>query len=549
MPTITFSLNDLSNLVGKKIKETELKELLVFAKGELEGVSGDEATVALNDTNLPYLWSVEGLAILFRGLLGKEKGIPQIKIESSDAKIFVDKALRTVRPYIAAFIAKGHKLDDHLLKQMIQLQEKFCEQYGRKRQKVAIGIYPCKKITFPVSYVAVQPRSASFIPLDFDKEMDLLQILEQHPKGKDYAWILKDHKRYPLLVDARKEVLSFPPIINSNTTGKLEIGDDEIFFEATGTDQKAINLAANIFAHAFALRGFKIYSVKILYSRKQEVTPDIKTETIKIEPADIKNLLGLELCDSEIKRLLERARYDFVNYKVTIPCIRQDIMHPVDVIEDIGIIYGYDKISSLPLTTFTQGRTFPIRIFIDKIRELMVGLGYQEIASPMLVNKELLYQKMNTNDFGTIEIENFMSMNYSVVRSWLLPCLMDVLMHNKHADYPQRIFEQGLVTVKKDDKAIDYEMLSVLTCHADANYTEVKQALDYLLRMLGVQYEIEDAEHGSFIPGRVARITVNKRKVAFIGEIHPAVLNNFGVEMPVAAFELNLTELFEATKQ
>ena len=546
MPTITFSLEDLNNLVGKKLKEEELKNLFEQVKGELEGISGDEVTASLNDTNLPYLWSAEGLALIFKGILGKEKGVPRIKIESSDNKIVVDKALKAIRPFIAAFIAKGQKLDDYLLKQMIQLQEKFCEQYGRKRQKVAVGIYPCKKITFPVSYVAVQPRTVSFVPLDFDKEMDLLQILEQHPKGKEYAWILNGCKRYPLLVDAHKEVLSFPPIINSTATGKLEIGDDEIFFEATGTDQRAVNLAANIFANAFATRGFKIHSVKIVYARKQEVTPDTSLETIKIDKDDVNKLLGINLSDSEVKKLLEKARYDFSNYTVTVPCIRQDIMHPVDIIEDIGTMYGYGNILSLPLTTFTSGRTFPVRKFIDNVREVMVGLGYQEIMSPVLVNKESLYSRMNIQDFGTVEIENYTSLNYSAVRSWILPGLMDVLMHNKHTDYPQKIFEQGLVTVQKDDKALDYEYIAAITCHTSSSYTEIKQALDYLLRMLGVAYEIEDAEHGTFIPGRVARIIVNKRKVAFIGEIHPAVLNNFGIDMPAAAFELNLTELFEA---
>ena len=191
-------------------------------------------------------------------------------------------------------------------------------------------------------------------------------------------------------------------------------------------------------------------------------------------------------------------------------------MHPVDVIEDIAIMYGYDKISPLPLATFTSGKTFPIRRFIDTVREILVGLGYQEIMSPVLVNKEALYSKMNIPDSGTVEIENYMSLNYSVVRSWLLPGLMDVLMHNKHADYPQKVFEQGIVTVNKDDKCTDSEKIAAITCHASASYTEIKQALDYLLRMLGLEYEIEEAEHGSFIPGRIARILVNKKKVALI---------------------------------
>jgi len=247
MPTITFSLVDLNNLIGKKITEEKLVELFDYAKAELERKEGDEITVKFNDTNQPYLWSVEGLAIFFRGVLGLEKGIPKIKIEKSNNKLFVDKSVKTVRPYISAFIAKGVKIDDYLLKQIIQLQEKLCDNYGQRRQKIAIGVYTSKKIEFPVNYKAVDPESVDFVPLDFKESLNLREIIEKHPKGKEYAWILKDEKRYPILLDSRKNILSFPPIINSAELGKIKIGDDEIFFEATGNDENAIRLATNIF--------------------------------------------------------------------------------------------------------------------------------------------------------------------------------------------------------------------------------------------------------------------------------------------------------------
>ena len=549
MPTCTFSLKDLNSLVRKTLKKSELKDLLAYAKAELEDISDDEITVQFNDTNLPYLWSVEGLAIFLRGVVGKEKGIPKIKIHKSpEYKIQVDSSLKTIRPYIAAFVAKGKKINDHFLKQLIQMQEKFCEAYGRRREKIAIGVYPAKKITFPVFYKAVPPRSVRFVPLDFMKELDLAQILDQHPTGKEYAWILKHCKKYPLLMDYKKEVLSFPPIINSETTGRLSMEDEEVFFEATGTDLDSVNLAANIFAQLFFERGFNIYSVNIGYARKPTITPDFKTGAMKIKKEDITNIMGIDFKDSEIKKLLEMARYDFSNYKVTIPAIRRDVMHPFDIIEDVAIMYGYGNIEPLDLKTYTRGDTFDIQRFIDTVREIMVGEGYQEIASPILSNKELLFNKMNIKDFGCIEIKNYTSLNYSVMRTWIIPGLMDVLMRNKHVDYPQKMFEQGTVTVNKEGRILDYERIAALSCHASVDYTEIKQVIDYVFRMLGIEYEIEDAEHKSFIPGRVARISVKGKKVAFIGEINPIVLNSFGVDMPAAAFELNLTDLFSALK-
>ena len=548
MPTCIFSLKDLNSLVKKNIKESELKDLLAYAKAELDKVDGDEITVQFNDTNLPYLWSVEGLAVFLRGVLGKEKGIPDIKINKSDYKINVDSSVKAIRPCISAFVAKGKKVSDHFLKQLIQMQEKFCESYGRRREKIAIGVYPAKKISFPVSYKAVPPRSIKFVPLEFLKELDLLQILDQHPTGKEYAWVLKGFKKFPLLIDYQKEVLSFPPIINSDKMSKLEMDDDEIFFEATGTDLDSVNLAANIFAQLFYERSFDIYSVNIGYSRKPITTPDFKADSIKITKEDVTKIMGLELKDAEIKKLVEMARYDFSNYKVTIPAIRRDIMDPVDVIEDIAILYGYANIASLPLATYTKGDTFKLQRFVDIVREIFIGQGYQEVASPVLSNKELLFNKMNIKDFGCVEIKNYESLTYSVVRPWILPELMDVLMRNKHVDYPQKIIEQGIVSVNKDGKIHDYERIAALNCHAKADYTEARQALDYLFRMLGVDYDIEDTDHGSFIAGRVARISVKGKKVAFVGEINPIVLNSFGVDMPAAAFELNLSALFSALK-
>lgn len=551
MPTITFSFKDLQKLAGKKLSIEELSKFIEYGKGELKSYDEkeDEASVDFDDTNLPYLWSAEGIARLIKGISGKEKGIPKLKIEKGNYKLIVDRSVNKVRPYISAFVAKGCKVDDYLLKQIIQLQEKLCETYGKKRQKLAVGLYSYKKITFPVIYKATDPESVKFIPLDFRKEMTQQEILEEHPKGKEYAWILKDFSKYPILIDSKKEVLSFPPIINSSLTGKVDIGEEDLFFECTGTDLDSVHLAANIFAQAFYERGFKIYSVNIKYPNKAIKTPFMFNETIKIRKEQVKEMLGLDLKDSEVKALAEKAGYNFKSYKIEIPCYRKDILHPVDVIEDIAIMHGYDKIGEEKLKSYTIGETKEIISFIDKIREIIIGLGYQEIMSPLLSNKELLYEKMNIKDFGTVELENYMSENYSAVRSWLLPVLMEVLSKNKHSDYPQKIFEEGIVTVRNKEEIKDYERIAVLAAHDKADFTEIKQVLDHLFRCLGLQYVIEDADHSSFIEGRVGRISVNGVAVAYIGELHPAVLSNFNLEMPVVGFELNITELFEAMKK
>src|SRR3989338_7733358 len=493
MPTITFSLKDLQRLVGKKLEIEEVTELAHYGKGDVDSYDRetDEVKIDFGDTNLPYLWSSEGFARLIKGILGMQKGVPEIKLQKNDYQVIVDKSVAKIRPFIACFAAKGRKIDDYLLKQLVQLQEKFCETYGRRRQKVSIGLYSYKRLAFPVHYKAVS-HSIEFVPLEFKAKMSLKDILAEHPKGKEYAWILEGFDKYPVLIDDKNEMMSFIPIINSNFTGKLEIGDENLFFEATGTDAEAVNLAANIFAYALSDRGFDIYSAEIKYPDRKAVAPCLKSESIHIKNEQIKSLFGLELKENEARHLLERAQYNFSDYKIGIPPYRQDIMHPFDVIEDVGIMYGYDNVKELPLTTYTTGSALKSKEFIDKVREIIVGLGYQEIMSAILTNKDFLYKKMSIGDFGRI---------------------------------------------------------AIASSHENSNYTEMRQVLDYIMKCFGLKCDIEEAEHGSFIEGRCARAIVHGKKIAYLGEINPQVLENWNLDMPVAAMELNLSEMFEVVEK
>ncbi len=546
MPTVDFSLKDLSELVGKKLDIKELDCLLEFAKAELE--SYDETsgmlTLSLGDTNLPYLWSVEGLARLLKGVLGFEKGVPELKLQKSSHTIVVDKNISDVRPFIAAFTAKGRKVDEAFLKQIIQFQEKLCDSFGRKRKKLAVGIYPYAGITFPVYYRAVVPESIRFIPLDFRTEMSLAEILKVHPAGQKFAFTLEGLKDYPILVDAKNNVLSFPPIINSQQFGKVTLDSEELFIEATGEDFATVNLACTILAYIFSDRGFQVAGVEIKYPEKKIVTPQLSVEKIKIREHDVNSLLGTSLGKLEIKRLLEKARYNVKDYVVSIPPYRADILHAVDVVEDIGIMFGFKNIPTSPLTSYTVGDVSPKVVLIDKFRDVLVGFGFQELMSPMLSNKGLIYDKMNIHDSGTVEIRSFMSASYSVVRSWIMPHLLEVLSKNKHNPYPQNIFEQGLVTKRLRDKISDSDVIAVACCSAEVDYTKIKQVADALMGIGHIDYSIKEVEHGSFIPGRVAGIFIKDRQIACLGEVSPDVLGNFDINMPVAMMEFDISALY-----
>lgn len=541
MPSITFSFEDLCTLVGKKLDEKELIWLLDCAKAELDSKLSTEITVKYNDTNQPYLWSPEGLARLFLGILGKEKGLREISITKGKETITYDKRLKKVRPYIACFIARGKKLDDYLLKQIIQLQEKLADNFGRKREKISIGVYPLKNVSFPVSFKAASP-SDTFTPLGFHEPVTLRAALDSHPKGKDYGHLIRDETAYPVFVDSNKEILSLVPVINSEQTGRLVVGDDSLFFDCTGTDETAVHLVANIFAFALADRGFSIETMTIAYPDKKTQTPSLATRTVKFDESEVERLLGIKLKSNEIKDSLERMGYKYSAGSVTIPCYRNDIMHTVDIVEDVGIMHGYDEFEPLPMTTYTPGGLLPLQHTIDAHRMLWIGLGYQEVMSAVLSSKDILYGKMNMADFGTIEIENPVSLTYSCVRTWILPILLEMLSKNRHVEYPQRLMEQGLVTIRGKEIR-DEQHLATLSAHSAATFTEMRQCVEMVLRNAHVTYTIEELDVDCFIPGRAAKVLVNKQEIGFFGEFHPAILERFGLLVPVVGCELNLSLL------
>ena len=269
MPTIVCYQKDVEKLFGKTVKISEWDDLLLKAKSEFKGYDekSDELKIEISDTNRPDLWSSEGIGRQLRNaILNKKDSYPFFNsIPSEKDKIIVDENLKNIRPYIGGFLACGLSVDDPLLVQLIQTQEKLCENYGRSRDLIAIGVYDASEMTLPVTYKAYKPEDIKFSPLEFTEEMNLNEILEKHPKGQEYAHLVKGFPLYPMILDASGKVLSFPPVINSNDLGKVELGNDFLFVEVTGKELEPVILATNIMACNLADRGatIKTFSCRI----------------------------------------------------------------------------------------------------------------------------------------------------------------------------------------------------------------------------------------------------------------------------------------------
>lgn len=542
MPTIEISLRDLEKLAGRRLPRDvdELNDVLQNAKAEVESMLDDEIKINIEDGNRPDLWCAEGVARQI-----KAAGLQEYTSFKSNFKINVDKRLKNIRPYIACAVVRNVKLSSQVIKQIMQQQDKIDSTYGRNRKRTSIGLYDFNLVNFPLSYTLTKPNENAFVPLTFEKKLTPKQILEQHPKGAEYGKLLEGLKEYPIFMDAKKKVLSMPPVINSDDLGQISEKTKNVLIEVTGTDYKAVNNVLKIIALTLADRGGQIHSVAIDSSYcAKDTTPHLETSKFKLSVKDVNDLLGTTFEAYEIGELLEEARYgaasknkNFVD--VEIPCYRTDIMHAVDIIEDVAIAYGYGNFKPQKLELATTGNLSELEKFSDKVRELCLGFGGQEIMTFTMTNKENLFKKMNLPSSKVIEVENPVSLTYSCLRSWLLPSLLEFLGNNTKKEYPQLVFEAGDVV----EGAETIRKLAFASSNANASFTDAKQILESFLANLGLKADVKETEHQSFIPGRVGKIFIGKKEIGIIGEIYPKVLNNWGIEMPVVGFEINLNLL------
>jgi phenylalanyl-tRNA synthetase beta chain len=561
MPTIDVSFKDLQKLVGKSMTFEQLKdEYILFAKGEVDDVQGDMLKLDIKDTNRPDLWSAEGIAREIQGRITKRTGMPKYNVGKSKVVVNVDRKNEKVRPYTVCAVAKGVSIDENVLSQMIQLQEKVCNTFGRNRKEVALGVYDLGRIKSPIRFTTVRPDGIKFVPLEFDKEMTPREILREHPKGKEFGHLLAGWTEYPLFIDSAGNVLSIPPIINSNYTGKVTTKTRDLFIECSGFNFKFLMPALNIVIAALADRGARIQTVEVMYpnkayNNKRTIhTPDMTPKKFTVSSAYINKVSGLGLEPSQMKKLLEQARHDVsvkgkgkaTKIEVTYPAYRQDIMHPRDVTEDVIISYGYNNIEPVIPRHSTIGSIAAKEVWANSVAEVAVGLGLQEILSYTLTNKDSLFKKMGVKEWPVAEIENPVSMNWNVFRTWLLPGMLEFLANNQHVEYPQRVFEIGDVILPdetQETKTRDVRKIAVALSEANVSYEKASSMLDAFLTAIGAEYKLKAATHPSFISGRAADIVVGGKKVGVIGEVSPDVLANWKLEMPVAAFELEIEKL------
>ncbi len=549
MPVVKIRLEKMLKLLDINIPVEDLVENLASLGLSCEEVTDGQLRVEYNP-NRPDFSSIYGIARALKGFLDIETGLPKHPIKRSKIIIYVDSSVADVRPFIAGAVVKGLKLEAEDLEELIAMQEDLHWILGRNRRKMAIGLHDISAISPPFTYKAVGPNEVLFTPLKDFRKMTPAEVLVKNEIGRRYAHLVANYPKYPVIVDSRGEVFSMPPIVNAALT-ELTPGLRNVFIDVTGTELEKVEQALNILVTAMADAGGEVYKVKVVYENLVRTTPEMKPRKMALDINLVSSLTGLDMSPSEVVKLLRKmrmsARISKGRIEVGYPAYRVDILHPVDLVEDISIAYGYNKMVPERPVSNTYGKLLPQTELLEKLSEIMIGLGYMDVHNLMLTNESIHYESMLMDEEPHVRLANPATREYTMVRTSLLPSLLTTLALNKDNLYPQRIFEIGDVVVldsNRPERTVRYKRLAAATAHSEADYTEMKSVLDELFRLLNLKPSYKPAEVRTFIAGRCASLWLADRMVGVAGEISPQVLENFGITMPVAAAEIKLEEIF-----
>ncbi|WP_132059193.1 phenylalanine--tRNA ligase subunit beta [Halorussus amylolyticus] len=575
MPVVDVNPDELRDLTGHDEKSDD--ELIddMFALGlEYEGETEDgDLQLEFAPDRLDRL-SVEGVARSLRYQYGDDRGVYVPGTNDPDWTIEVDESVPDERPYVTGAVIRGVDLDDHALDSLIQLQEKLHATMGRKRAKGAIGIHDLTmlkgraatgdgeggEVGNSITYRGIDPDGDRFVPLDSDAEMTPAEVLRVHPTGETYAPLVSEYDRYPAIYDDIG-LFSFPPVINGRRT-EVSTDSRDLFVEMTGTDQWTIDHMCNIVCYALAARGAKIEAVEVEYSDRTLRRPDFGVQTKTVTHERIERTLGIDLSAERVLDLLERSGLDAetnevgdeeLAYEVEIPPYRVDVLHPLDIVDDVGRAYGFNDLEPRYPDVGTVGGRHDRSKLEDAAREVLVGLGFEDLLNFHMISEEENFERMRIapgddavggGDPASI-LEPY-SEDYTMLRTWALPSLMMVLENNTHRAYPQDLAEIGLaaeVDESENTGVAEHRTVAGVLARHDASYEDAKARLQTVARNFDVELETPATDHPTFIDGRTAAVVMDGERVGVLGEVHPEVLVEHDLELPVAAFEFRLDAL------
>ncbi|WP_276299525.1 phenylalanine--tRNA ligase subunit beta [Halorussus lipolyticus] len=573
MPVVDVNPDELRELTGHDEKSDD--ELLddLFALGlEYEGrTEDDDFQLEFAPDRLDRL-SVEGVARSLRYQYGDDRGVYVPSTNDADWTIEVEESVPDERPYVTGAVIRDVDLDDEALDSLIQLQEKLHATMGRKRAKGAIGIHDLTmlkgtavteegaELGKSITYRGIDPDGDRFVPLDSDAEMTPDEVLRSHPTGETYADLVSEYDRYPAIYDDIG-LFSFPPVINGRRT-EVSTDSRDLFVELTGTDQWTIDHMCSIICYALDARGARVEEVEVNYPDRTLVRPDLEVREKTVTHERIERTLGIDLSAERVIDLLERSGLDAetkevgddeVAYEVEVPPYRVDVLHPLDIVDDVGRAYGFNDLEPRYPDVGTVGSRHDRSKLEDAARDVLVGLGFEDLLNFHMINEAENFERMRLSEGDSVvgadepaTILEPYSEDYTMLRTWALPSLMMVLENNTHRAYPQDLAEIGFtahVDESENTGVAERRTVAGVLARHDASYEDAKARLQAIARNFDVDLETPATDHPTFIDGRAAEIVMDGESVGVLGEIHPEVLVGHDLELPVAGFEFRLDAL------
>lgn len=506
--------------------------------------------------NRPDLLSGETLSRAIRNFIHHAPAAPNLIIKKGDLELIVDSELKEIRPVILGAVVRGvnsgkSKMEsDAFIKSLMDHQEKLHFALGRGRKRASIGVHDLARIKPPFFVKAVN-NDTHFTPLSMDDEMSIKQILVEHPKGIDYAHLLDGFEKYPVIVDAENRILSFPPIINGDHT-TVTADTTEFFIDVTGWDYRSCEACLMLIAMQLEEYGGTIESVKVTAcDGSVQHLPNGDAIEHKLPTTLLNGLIGDSLEENQISSAINRMGGtliskgdDYIN--LLMPRWRFDILHPVDLLEDIAIGHGYENlgtdIAKSPMTAVPRKDNNILR----RIRDSMQGLGMMQIQSLTLSNDLDQFTLMRWDNVGEVtRITNPITIDHTLLRQYLMPGLLRLLSSNRHHDLPQSVYELGTVVRGHHNST----RLAFLVAERSGGFAAIRGKIQAFLRDLGAQnHEITPLSDndGPWLAGRAAKVIVNGIHIGCFGEIDPNVAEQFELKVPLNGAEFSVDQILLA---
>ncbi|MFH1222602.1 MAG: phenylalanine--tRNA ligase subunit beta [Candidatus Micrarchaeota archaeon] len=528
MVVVEFEYSDFKELLG--MPKDKVVEILseIGAPAEVDPETGK--IFAEITPNRPDWYSITGLARALHAYNKKE--VKKYAAAKGDYRIVVDKTVAKIRPYTTAVVIKGLKLNDLKIRDIVVLQEKLIFTLGRIVKRFGIGIYPLDKIQFPLKYTTMKSSAIAYVPLNYTgKKTSAAEILEKHPKGIAYGYLIKGNKELPVYLDANNNILALIPIVNSEETGKVDESTKDVFIEVTGMDETSITQALNILTCHFLDLGGMAYTVTVEYEKEKKTGPALEYKKVNITEKEVEKILGVALKKEKINEMLGRMGYLVEKGQVYAPPYRTDIINNVDVIEDVAIVYGYNNFEPTTPNFFHPGKK---NTRGRRLGDTMARLGFNEITTPILISKEKLAE------FGQegIDVLNPKTVEYTTIRSTALPALVEILVKNKMRGLPQSFYEVGTVVAGKEKTVLVFALVD-----KSLDFSKARGVLQTLFRECGREFKLENAQLAYFEQPYAANLLHAGKQCGVFGKLAKKIADVYGLEYSIFLCQIDVAAL------